>query len=44
MKFDFKKVGVLLDEMESILGRVKRINSEFQVALDAKKPEKKKAA
>lgn len=42
MKFDAKKANRLLDEMESVLGRVKKISKDFQVALDSKA--KKKAA
>lgn len=40
MKFDFKKVNRLLDEMESVLGRVKKINSDFKKSLNAKKEKK----
>jgi hypothetical protein len=36
MKFELKNVDHLLAEMESILGRVRKINSDFKAALDAK--------
>jgi|GEM_PF-1272718 len=43
MKFDYEEVDRLLAKMESILGRVSTINSDFQKALDAAKQEKKAA-
>lgn len=36
MKFDALKVDLLLDEMESILGRVRKISNDFQKALAEK--------
>lgn len=37
MKFDSKKVNLLLDEMEVIAERIKAISKEFHRKLDKKK-------
>lgn len=44
MKFDSKKVDRLLDEMESVLVRVKKINDDFQTKLAERTAKSKKAA
>lgn len=44
MKFELETVDNLLAEMESILGRVKKISKEFNDALDSKRQEAERKA